>query len=96
MRNLLVKGLGDILLVQENIWIYNLNLKIATRGLFLYSYLYLKLTKTLCLSYYLLWFLFNKIREQEGGTGSTWKGGGKQCLHMNVYICECKNNKILK
>jgi hypothetical protein len=40
----------------------------------LYSYLYLKLAKILCLSYYCLYLLFNKIRE-EGRTGSAWKGG---------------------
>jgi hypothetical protein len=39
----------------------------------LYSYLYLKLAKTVCLSYYLPCFLFNKIGEQEGGTGFAWK-----------------------
>jgi hypothetical protein len=27
-----------------------------------------------CLSYYLLCFLFNKIGEQEGGTGSAGRG----------------------
>jgi hypothetical protein len=42
----------------------------AMLGISLDSYLYLKLAKTLYLSYYLLCFLFNKIREQEGGTGS--------------------------
>jgi hypothetical protein len=47
----------------------------AMLGLSLYSYLYLKLAKTLCLSYYLLCFLFNKI-EKEGRTGSAWKRGG--------------------
>jgi hypothetical protein len=47
----------------------------ATLGISLYSYLYLKLDKTLYLSYYLLCFLFNKISEQEGGTGSAWKQG---------------------
>jgi hypothetical protein len=41
----------------------------------LYSSLYLKLAKILCLSYYLLCFLFNKIRE-EGRIGSAWKQGG--------------------
>jgi hypothetical protein len=55
----------------------------------LYSYLYLKLVKTLCLSYYLLCFLFNKIEEQEGGRSSAWKpvaggGGGPN----NVYTCK--------
>jgi hypothetical protein len=44
----------------------------AMLGISLYSYLYLKLAKPLCLSYYLLYFLFNKIGE-EGGTGSAWK-----------------------
>jgi hypothetical protein len=43
-------------------------------GISLYSYLYLKLAKMLCLSYYLLCFLFNKIGE-EGRTGSAWKQG---------------------
>jgi hypothetical protein len=46
----------------------------AMLGTSLYSYLYLKLAKMLCLSYYLLCFLFNKIGE-EGRTGSAWKRG---------------------
>jgi hypothetical protein len=62
----------------------------------LYSYLYLKLAKMLCLSYYRLRFLFNKTREQEIGTGSALKrdgrggagregeGGGPN----NVYTCK--------
>jgi hypothetical protein len=48
----------------------------ATLGISLYSYLYLKLAKTLRLSYYCLCSLFNKIGEQEGRTGSAWKWGG--------------------
>jgi hypothetical protein len=57
----------------------------AKLGISLYGYLYLKLAKTLCLSYYLLYFLFNRIGEQEGGTGSDWKlGRGPN----NVYISE--------
>jgi hypothetical protein len=47
----------------------------ATLGISLYIYLYLKLAKMLCLSYYLLCFLFHKIREQERGTGSARKHG---------------------
>jgi hypothetical protein len=47
----------------------------AMLGISLYSYLYLKLEKTVCLSYYLLCFLFNKIGEEEGGTGSAQKLG---------------------
>jgi hypothetical protein len=48
----------------------------AMLGISLYSYLYLKIAKTLCLSYYLFCFLFNNIGEQEGGTGSAWNVGG--------------------
>jgi hypothetical protein len=65
----------------------------AMLGIFLCSYLYLKLAKML--SYYLLRFLFNKIRK-EGRTGSAWKPGvwgrgvwkavgdrwSKQCIHI--------------
>jgi hypothetical protein len=48
----------------------------AMLGISLYGYLYLKLAKMLCFSYYLLCFLSNKIRQQEGsGTGSTGKQG---------------------
>jgi hypothetical protein len=61
----------------------------AMLGISLYSYLYLKLAKTLCPSYYLLFFLFNKIGDQEGGTGSAqkWWGGGHFGPN-NVYTCE--------
>jgi hypothetical protein len=78
-------------------WVSIYNCMEASLGISLYSYLYLKLAKMLCFSYYLLCFLFNKIRE-EGRTGSAWKwvlgggvgleggGGGrrwyKQCIHM--------------
>jgi hypothetical protein len=48
-------------------------------------YLYIKLAKMLCLSYY----LFNKIGQEEGGTGSARQLGGgnegswpKCCIHM--------------
>jgi hypothetical protein len=61
----------------------------TTKGMSLYSYLYFKLAKTLCLSYYLSCFLFNKIGEQEGRTGSARKGIGrwpKQCIHMGVNV----------
>jgi hypothetical protein len=50
----------------------------ATLGIFLYTYLYPKLAKMLCFSYYVLCFLFNKIRE-EGRTGFAWKlGDGRE------------------
>jgi hypothetical protein len=58
----------------------------------LYSYLYLKLAKMLCLSYYLLCFLFNKIRELEEGTGSSQKQRAEWRKRWrwpnNVYTCE--------
>jgi hypothetical protein len=46
----------------------------AILGISLYSYLYLKLIKMLCLSSYCLCLLFNKIGE-EGRTGCAWKRG---------------------
>jgi hypothetical protein len=60
----------------------------AMLGIFLYSYLYLKLAKTLSLSYYLLCFLLNKISEQEGRTGSAGKCGLVGDSQNNVYTCE--------
>jgi hypothetical protein len=48
----------------------------AMLGISLYSYPYVKLGKMLCLSYYCLCFLFNKIGE-EGRTGSAWNQGGR-------------------
>jgi hypothetical protein len=65
----------------------------AMLGIHLYSYLYPKLAKTVCLSYYLLCFLLKKIGDEDGGTVSAGKrgvgglrrvGGGwhKQCIHM--------------
>jgi hypothetical protein len=71
----------------------------ATLGISLYSHLYLKLAKTLCLSYYLLCLIFNKIREEEGGTGSVRKcgGGGKKVAQtMYTHVSKCKNNNNKK
>jgi hypothetical protein len=67
----------------------------AILGFSLYSYPYVKLAKILCLSYYCLYLLFNKIGEEDR-TGSAWKRGGsekrereghgkrwpKQCMHI--------------
>jgi hypothetical protein len=60
----------------------------ATQGISVYSYLYLKLAKMLCRFYYLLCFLFYKIREQEGGTGSARNGGGGGRLAQTMYTCQ--------
>jgi hypothetical protein len=51
----------------------------------LHSYLYLKLVKMLS------FFLFNKVGEQEGGTGSTWLRGGGY-----THVSKCKNDKRRK
>jgi hypothetical protein len=49
----------------EPMWVVIHTCMETTLGISLYSYLYLKLAKALCISYYLLCFLFNKIRKQE-------------------------------
>jgi hypothetical protein len=63
----------------------------AMLGISLYNYPYLKLAKMLCLSYYCLRFLFNKIGE-EARTGSSWKRGGGKVRGRdgtnNVYTYE--------
>jgi hypothetical protein len=61
----------------EPMWVVIHRCMEAILGISLYSYLYLKLAKMLCLSYYLLCFLFNKVGEQEGGTGSAQNGVGR-------------------
>jgi hypothetical protein len=78
----------------------------AMLGISLFSYLYLKLAKPLCLSYYFLCFLLNKIGGQEGGTGSAQKRewgvgvGGVECRGggvsqiMYTHVSKCKNNQI--
>jgi hypothetical protein len=50
----------------EPMWVAIHKCMEAMLGISLYSYLYLKLAKTLCFSYYLLCFLYN-IGEQVGG-----------------------------
>jgi hypothetical protein len=68
----------------EPMWVAIHKCMEATLGISLYSYLYLKLAKMACLSYYLLCFLFNVFGE-EGRTDSALKRGrGKvaQCIHM--------------
>jgi hypothetical protein len=56
----------------EPMWVVIHKFMDAMLGVSLHSYLYLKLAKTICLSYYLLYFLFNK--NQRTGSGSReWK-----------------------
>jgi hypothetical protein len=56
----------------------------AMIGISLYSYLCLKLATMLCLSYYLLCFLFNRIVE-DGRTGSSWKQGMGEEMAQTMY-----------
>jgi hypothetical protein len=51
----------------------------------------------ICLSSYLLCFLFNVIGG-EGRTGSAWKwwgrGEGEVAQAVNTHVSKCKNDKI--
>jgi hypothetical protein len=75
----------------EPMWVATHKCMEAMLGISLYRYLYLKLTKTLCLSYYLLCFLFNKIREQECRTGFAWKWV-EVAQTMYIHVSKCKND----
>jgi hypothetical protein len=72
----------------ESMWVAIFMCMKAMLGISLYSYLNLKLAKMLHLSYYPLCFLFNKIRDQEGGVGSAWKSGWRGGGPNKVYTCE--------
>jgi hypothetical protein len=71
------------------------------------SYLYLKLEKMPCFSFYLLCFFFYKTREQKGEIGSAWgeggtsgreEGSGEMGRRINMvqikctHICKYKND----
>jgi hypothetical protein len=64
----------------------------TTQRISLNSYPYLKLARPPCFPYCLLCFIFNKFREQEGGTGSSqrWEEGGlvEKGGPNNVYTCK--------
>jgi hypothetical protein len=60
----------------ELIWVVIHICMETTQGFSMYSYLYLKLAKMPCFSFYLLCFSFYKIGEQEGRTGSSQRWGG--------------------
>jgi hypothetical protein len=70
----------------------------AMLGISLYSYLYLKLAKTLSLSYYLLCFLFDKIgyRRVEQvlpGRGGWGRRREEVAQAMYTHGDKCKNDK---
>jgi hypothetical protein len=83
----------------EPVWVAIHMCMETTLGIFLYSYLYLKLTETLCLSHLLLCFLFKKIGEQEGDQvlpGRGWRGGPKNVyMWVNVKIKQTDLLKIM-
>jgi hypothetical protein len=62
----------------------------AILGISLYSYIYLKLAKMLCLSYYLSCFLFNKIGEQEGKQFLPGRGAWDVAQTMHIHVSKCK------
>jgi hypothetical protein len=71
----------------------------AMLGIFQCSYPYLKLAKTLHLSYYHLCFLVNKSREESRGAGSfrnqgakVGRGGGGTTMYT-THVSKCKNDK---
>jgi hypothetical protein len=87
----------------EPMWVAIHKCMEAVLGISWHSHLYPKLAKTLSFSYYLLCFLFNKIGEEEGRTGSAWKGGegGKrwevaQTMYTHVSKCKIDNMKERK
>jgi hypothetical protein len=68
----------------------------ATLGISLYSYLYLKLAKPVCLSYYLSCFLFNIIerkREEEVLPGSQRVGELAQTVYTHVSAKTIKKKR---
>jgi hypothetical protein len=73
---------------EEPMWVAIHKCMEAMLGISLYSYCYLKLVKMLCLSFYFLCFLFNKIGERaeqvlhRKGEGGGAGGGPKQYIHM--------------
>jgi uncharacterized membrane protein len=62
----------------EPVWVVIHIYMEAMLGISLFSYLFLKLAKMLCLSYYLLCFLFNKIRKRVEQVLPRKGGGGKK------------------
>jgi hypothetical protein len=60
----------------ESMWVAIHKYMEAMLRISLYSYLYLKLAKMLCLSCYRLCFLFNKMGEQEVGNRFCPEAGG--------------------
>jgi hypothetical protein len=74
----------------ETVWVVIHICMEAAQGISLYSYLHLKLARTSCFSFYLICFFFNKIGEQEGGTGSAQRWGDRVAQIMYTHVSKCK------
>jgi hypothetical protein len=80
------------------VWVVIYKYMEATLGISLYICLYFKLPKMLCLSYYLLCSLFNKITEQEAewallGSEGAGEGSETKYTHVSKYKMIKKKRK---
>jgi hypothetical protein len=83
----------------EPIWVVIHMFMEAMPGISVYSYLYLKLAKMLCLSYYLRCFQQNwRTRTEQVVSRRTGKIGkeGKVTQIRYTHVSKCKNDKIKK
>jgi hypothetical protein len=81
----------------EPFWVIIYKCMGATLGLSLYSYLYLKLAKMPCFSYYLLLFLLQQNQRTRGQNRfclETGEVGGEMAQIMYTHVSKCKNDKI--
>jgi hypothetical protein len=62
-------------------------------GLSIYSYLYLKLAKILCLSYY-HWFSLQQNQRTRGWNRFCLEAWGEVAQTMYTHVSKCKNDKI--
>jgi hypothetical protein len=81
---------------QEPMWVAIHMCMEAMLEISLYSYLYFKLAKTLCLSYYSLCFLFNKIGYKSSQQDMSGRGSvrGEVAQRMYTRVSKYKNDKI--
>jgi hypothetical protein len=77
----------------EPMWIAIHTCMEATLGISLYSYLYLKLAKTLYFPYY-LFFCFQQRRRTRGQSSFCPEVRGKGAQIMYTQVSKCKNYKI--
>jgi hypothetical protein len=66
----------------------------AMLGISLYSYLYLKLARTLSFSLSFMVSLQQNWRTRGQNTGNGVVGGGEVAQTMYTYVSKCRNDKI--